>query len=211
MRQEFGQELKASTQAMECRVANLEQAMLNSKQEDVMQLEDINFLNQRGYNKNRGYQGQSSGNLAYHLNNRNHPNFPYSNANNALIPPLGFSVTNGVIDAPKKPNDDESMIHFKEKMETEMVEVRHLLVEMSKKQIMLQTRIGQMSQTIGAVHQPGKLPSDTMVNPKDHCNAIHFRSDSQYQGLEKLADSAEKLGKKARMATRTVTAISGRK
>lgn len=43
MTQEFGQDLKACTQAIECRVANIERTMHIAKPEDVMQVEDVNL------------------------------------------------------------------------------------------------------------------------------------------------------------------------
>lgn len=171
-----------------------------------MQLEDANFVNQRSYN-NKGYQGQLSINLAYHPNNRNHPNFSYANPNNSLTPPPGFSFINGVSDVPKKINVDGLVTRFMENTETDIGEMRHLVIDLIKIQAMLRTQMDQLSHQLGAIHQPGKLPSETITNSKDQCNTIHLGSGTQYQGSEIPTNSGEKLEEKAKIATRTTTAV----
>ncbi|KAK6133768.1 hypothetical protein DH2020_032479 [Rehmannia glutinosa] len=43
----------------------------------------------------------------------------------------------------------------------------------------LETQMGQLAAIVGSQHQKGQFPSNTEVNPREHCNAIHVRNDAQ--------------------------------
>jgi len=88
-------------------------------------IEDVNFVNQRNYgNYRQGFQGNTQenyqggysygnqgGNLAYHPNNRSHPNLSYGNPNNAQNPPPGFSSNQGNVEEQKKtPSSMEQLL-----------------------------------------------------------------------------------------------------
>ncbi|KAH6781613.1 hypothetical protein C2S51_006906 [Perilla frutescens var. frutescens] len=94
-------------------------------------LEEASFVGQGNYG---GYQRpfnqgsrphfggpQGQGGNQYHPRPP-HPNLSYSNPNNHLQPPPGFSVTNGVIDGEKKPKMDELLMAFMSKTEKYMGE-----------------------------------------------------------------------------------------
>lgn len=139
-----------------------------------MQIAKPDNVNQRNYNNNRGYQGQSSGNLAYLPNNRNHLNLSYGKSNNALMPPPGFSITNGVIDPPKMVIAEEVLAHYMKadntrssKLETDVSGVMRRMVNHEKLTMQIQTQLAKMAQQLRALHKSGQFPSYTIVNPKD--------------------------------------------
>ncbi|XP_042056450.1 uncharacterized protein LOC121801045 [Salvia splendens] len=45
----------------------------------------------------------------------------------------------------------------------------------------IDTQISQISQTVSTITQPGKFPSNTIINPKD-CKAVQLRSGKSYDG-----------------------------
>ncbi|KAH6781482.1 hypothetical protein C2S51_006775 [Perilla frutescens var. frutescens] len=154
------------------------EAFTNPKAESShSQFEEVNYVNQGGFSNqqrpfNPGYKPQYGGNQGYQ-NKVQHPNLSYSNPNNAIQPPPGFSVTNGVIDEEKKPKMDDLLMAFMGKMENYMKES--------------QTRVGNQ-------HQQGKFLSNTTVNPKDQCKTITLRSGSAYDGPE-MPDNEKSGGK----------------
>lgn len=140
--QEFGKDLKANIQAIECQVANIEQMMQMIRPKDALQIEDAN---KRNYNNNKGYQGQSSGNPTYNPNNQNHPNFSYENPNNALLPPPKFSVTNEEIDAAKKASKNDDDIST----------LKLVVADMAKNHLSLQIQVSQIAQTVREMQKLG--------------------------------------------------------
>ncbi|KAH6758295.1 hypothetical protein C2S51_018530 [Perilla frutescens var. frutescens] len=184
-------------------------ATLNSKMEaftnpkaetSQSQFEDVNYVNQQGgfsnqpRQFNQGYKpqygGQYGGNSGYQ-NKAQHPNFSYGNPNNAIQPPPGFSVTNGVIDEEKKPKMDELLMAFMGKTESYMKDsqarigkLENTVGAIGNQVNILEKQMGQFATILGSQHQQGKFPSNTTVNPKDQCKAITLRSGTTYDGPE---------------------------
>ncbi|XP_057811294.1 uncharacterized protein LOC131025517 [Salvia miltiorrhiza] len=134
-----------------------------------------NFSNrgqQSGYN--RGQQYQQGG--------RSHLNLSYGNPNNAIQPPPGFSVTNGVINEEKKPNLEELLMKFMSKSEERMEKLESNAVAVGSQMKMFETQLGQLANAFTNLHQQGQFPSYTTVNPKERCKAINLRSGTTYEG-----------------------------
>ncbi|XP_057786778.1 uncharacterized protein LOC131004171 [Salvia miltiorrhiza] len=76
-------------------------------------VEDVNYINGRNYgNFQHGQQGGYNSGQQFHLGGCPHPNLAYGNPNNAIQPPPGISITNGVINEEKKSNMEELMMKF---------------------------------------------------------------------------------------------------
>ncbi|XP_042012112.1 uncharacterized protein LOC121760521 [Salvia splendens] len=56
-------------------------------------------------------------------------------------------------------------------------------------------QINQISQTVSANTQPGKFPSNTIINPKD-CKAIHLRSGTSYEGPPMASENEDRVAEK---------------
>ncbi|XP_041995764.1 uncharacterized protein LOC121745890 [Salvia splendens] len=120
--------------------------------------------------------------------NRGHPNLSYGNPNNALQPPPGFMVTNGVVDDPKKMTTEDILKSFmlqsnklmeqnNQRMEKVETDVQSMATHLKN----IDTHISEISQTVSTITQPGKFPSNTIINPKD-CKAVQLRSGKSYDG-----------------------------
>ncbi|XP_042067440.1 uncharacterized protein LOC121810774 [Salvia splendens] len=146
-------------------------AMGQPTQEPQENMEDVNYGG--GYNQ---------------FGNRGHPNLSYGNPNNALQPPSGFTVTNGVVDDPKKMTTEDILKSFmlqsnklmeqnNQRMEKVETDVQSMATHLKN----IDTQISQISQTVSTITQPGKFPSNTIINPKD-CKAVQLRSGKSYDG-----------------------------
>ncbi|XP_057803619.1 uncharacterized protein LOC131018952 [Salvia miltiorrhiza] len=84
-------------------------------------IEDANYINDRNYgNFQHRQQGGYNSGQQFHHGGRRQPNLAYENLNNAIQPPPGFSVTNGVINEEKKPNIEELLMKFMSKSDERM-------------------------------------------------------------------------------------------
>ncbi|KAK6146407.1 hypothetical protein DH2020_020276 [Rehmannia glutinosa] len=60
----------------------------------------------------------------------------------------------------------------------------------------LENQVGQLAMIIGGQHQKGQFPSNTKVNPKKQCSAIHLRSGNastrgrRFQKIKKICSHA---------------------
>ena len=81
-------------------------------QENLESVEDFNYIHQGGnryYNNSRPNQGGGGFN---HFGNKPHPNLSYGNPNNALQPPPGFAVSQGMIHEPQKRSSEDILNAF---------------------------------------------------------------------------------------------------
>ncbi|XP_042035007.1 uncharacterized protein LOC121781327 [Salvia splendens] len=140
-------------------------------QEQKEGVEDVNYIHQGGnryYNNSRPNQGGGGYN---HFGNKTHPNLSYGNPNNALQPPPGFTVSQGMITEPHK-----NMEHTNQRLE----KVENNMHGMAGHMKSLETQMSQIAQAVGQLHQSGQFPSTTVPNPKD-CKAIYLRSGTSYK------------------------------
>ncbi|XP_042005848.1 uncharacterized protein LOC121754577 [Salvia splendens] len=56
-------------------------------------------------------------------------------------------------------------------------------------------QISQISRTVSANTQPGKFPSNTIINPND-CKAIHLRSGTSYEGPPMPSENEDRVAEK---------------
>ncbi|XP_057792692.1 uncharacterized protein LOC131009399 [Salvia miltiorrhiza] len=67
-------------------------------------------------------------------------------------------------------------------------------LEAQAKQLkMLEIQVGQIAESINNQHQQGQFPSNTIVNPKEHCKAIALRSGTTYEE-PKMPDEEDRSG-----------------
>ncbi|XP_047979236.1 uncharacterized protein LOC125221153 [Salvia hispanica] len=144
-------------------------------QEPQGNMEDANYVQQGGNRYNQ-------------YGNKGHPNLSYGNPNNALQPPPGFTVTDGMVNDPKKMTTEDILKSFmlqsnkvmeqnNQRMEKVETDVQGMATHLKN----IDVQISQISQTVSTLTQPGKFPSTTIVNPKD-CKAINLRSGTSYEG-----------------------------
>src|SRR3954466_13880970 len=149
------------------------------------QNEQANYLNQQ-----RG-QGNSYGNPNPHNYNPNwrtqHPNLSWRHNNelqqqNQNVQQQGYNAPD------KKPSIEDMFSKIMDKIDktTEHNEKRFEVNELK-----LQNHdsiLKNLEQRVGQIHgmlsqrQPGKLPSDTEKNPREHVNAVILRSGTKYEG-----------------------------
>ncbi|XP_057775478.1 uncharacterized protein LOC130994454 [Salvia miltiorrhiza] len=151
--------------------------------EDPTGVEDANFIHGRNFgNFQRGQQSGYNRGQQYQQGGRSHSNLSYGNPNNAIQPPPGFSVTNGVINEEKKPNLEELLMKFMSKSDERMEKLESNAVAVGTQMKMFETQLGQLANAFTNLHQQGQFPSNTTVNPKEHCKAINLRSGTTYEG-----------------------------
>ncbi|XP_042038255.1 uncharacterized protein LOC121784138 [Salvia splendens] len=157
-------------------------------QEQQEGVEDVNYIHQGGnryYNNSRPNQGGGGYN---HFGNKAHPNLSYGNPNNALQPPPGFTVSQGMITEPQKKSSEDilnafmtqshkNMEHSNQRLEKVENDMNNMAVHMKS----LETQMSQIAQAVSSQHTPGQFPGQPKVNPKD-CKAIHLRSGKSYEG-----------------------------
>ncbi|XP_042005966.1 uncharacterized protein LOC121754717 [Salvia splendens] len=149
---------------------------------------DVNYVNQGDNNRyfnNHRPNFQSGGYNQF--GNKWHPNLSYGNPNNALQPPPGFTVTDGVVNDPKKMTTEDILKSFmlqsnklmeqnNQRMEKVETDVQSMATHLKN----IDTQISQISQTVSTLTQSGKFPSNTIINPKE-CKAVHLRSGTVYE------------------------------
>ncbi|XP_057775122.1 uncharacterized protein LOC130994104 [Salvia miltiorrhiza] len=151
--------------------------------EDLTGVEDANFIHGRNFgNFQCGQQSGYNRGQQYQQGGRSHPNLSYGNPNNAIQPPPGFSVTNGVINEEKKPNLEELLMKFVAKSDERMEKLESNAAAVGTQMKMFETQLGQLANAFTNLHQQGQFPSNTIVNPKEHCKAINLRSGTTYEG-----------------------------
>ncbi|KAI3454880.1 hypothetical protein Pfo_011543 [Paulownia fortunei] len=123
--------------------------------------EQVNFVNNHNFNF-RGNQLPTH----YHPGLRNHENFSYANNQNVLQPPLA------------RLNKDETKI---DNIETQLGQLASSLGAQMKS---METQIGQFATKINAQKHKRNFPSDTEINPMEHCKIIQLRSGTEIKGLE---------------------------
>ncbi|CAA0831267.1 Unknown protein, partial [Striga hermonthica] len=114
-------------------------------------VEDVNYVNNRNFGNFRGPQAGNT----YYQGNRNHPSLSYANSNNALQPPPGFSVTNGVINEPKKPTIEDMFASF-------MTQTQQFMGESQAKHSTLEKQMKSIEQQIGQFATAG-IVEDVLV------------------------------------------------
>ncbi|XP_047953609.1 uncharacterized protein LOC125199726 [Salvia hispanica] len=159
-------------------------------------VEGVNYVHQGGNNMNfNNYRPNQGGGNYNHYGNKVHPNLSYGNPNNALQPPPGFTVANGMVDEQKKPTTEDILAAFMNQT-TKYMEKTDKYMESTSQRLgkvendvqslnvhmkSIDTQISKISQAIGVQHQPGQFPAQTINNPKD-CKAIHLRCGKSYEG-----------------------------
>ncbi|XP_057811782.1 uncharacterized protein LOC131026018 [Salvia miltiorrhiza] len=93
-----------------------------------------------------------------------------------------FSVTNGVINEEKKPNLEKLLMKFVAKSDEMMEKLESNAAAVGTQMKMFETQLGQLANAFTNLHQQGQFPSNTTVNPKEHCKAINLRSGTTYEG-----------------------------
>ncbi|KAI3450351.1 hypothetical protein Pfo_007016 [Paulownia fortunei] len=120
--------------------------------------DQVNFVNNCNFNF-KGNQLPTH----YHPGFRNHEKFSYANNQNVLQPPPSYNN-------PPYPNP-----HVGEKKAS----VEDLISTFIGAQMkLMETQIGQLATEINAQKHKGNFPSDTKMNPMEHCKTIQLRSES---------------------------------
>ncbi|XP_047979058.1 uncharacterized protein LOC125220975 [Salvia hispanica] len=160
----------------------------SSVQDNLEGVEDVNYIHQGGnryYNNSRPNQGDGGFN---HFGNKPHPNLSYGNPNNALQPPPGFTVSQGMINEPQKRSSEDilntfmtqsqkNMEHSNKRLKKVENDVHIMATHMKN----LEVQMSQIAQSVSGQHKPGQFPGQPTINPKD-CKAIHLRSGTSYEG-----------------------------
>ncbi|XP_042056270.1 uncharacterized protein LOC121800839 [Salvia splendens] len=166
-------------------------------------VEGVNYVQQGG--NNRYYNNQRpnyQGGCYNQYGNMGHPNLSYGNPNNALQPPQGFTVTDGMVNDQKKMTTEDILKSFmiqtnkvmeqnNQRMEKVESDVQGMTTHLKN----IDIQISQISQTVSANTQPGKFPSNTIINPKD-CKAIHLRSGTSYEGPPMPSENEDRVVEK---------------
>lgn len=213
MTQEFGRDLKACTQAIKFQVANIEQTIHIAKPVDVMQVEDVN-LSIRRTTTIIGATKVSYPEI--------HPIVPtietiwiffieFKHCSHASTRIFCHQWSDWCT---KEEIVEEVLAHYMEvnnikvsKVEADVSGIMCQMLNHEKLTMQIQTQLTQIVQQIGAMHKPDQFPSDTIVNSKDQCSAIHLRSGTQYQGPKMPAESNKDDAEKTQTATWTATFV----
>ncbi|XP_022883717.1 uncharacterized protein LOC111400543 [Olea europaea var. sylvestris] len=158
----------------------------SSHQETEVANEQAQYVNSRNYTQRGSYQANH-----YHPGLRNHENLSYGNNRNTLQPPPGFNTQNS---DGKPPLEDilgtfisETRSRFN-KDESRLGKIETHVSNMGATMKNLEVQIGQLATSMKS-QQKGKFPSDTEVNPKEHCKAVVLRSGKQVGESEPTEDS----------------------
>ncbi|KAI3451360.1 hypothetical protein Pfo_008025 [Paulownia fortunei] len=128
--------------------------------------EQVNFVNNRNFNF-RGNQLPTH----YHSGLRNHENFSYANNRNVMQPPPCYNN-------PPHPNPQvgEKKASVEDLISTFIGETRGRLNKDEAKIDNIETQLGHLASK--------NFPSDTEMNPREHCKAIQLRSGTKIKGSE---------------------------
>ncbi|KAI3451369.1 hypothetical protein Pfo_008034 [Paulownia fortunei] len=141
--------------------------------------EQVNFVNNRNFNF-RGNQLPTH----YHPGLRNHENFSYANNRNMLQPPPGYNNPphpNPQV-GEKKASLEDLISTFIAKIDNIETQLGHLASSLGAQMKSMETQIGQVATKINAKKHKGNFPSDTEMNPREHCKAIQLRSGTKIKG-----------------------------
>ncbi|XP_062085183.1 uncharacterized protein LOC133791269 [Humulus lupulus] len=115
----------------------------------------------------------------YHPGLRNHENFSYANNKNVLQPPPGF---NSQQQQEKKQSLEDILGTFIMesnkrfgKNEARLDNIETHMTNMGASMKKIETQVGQLANAVKS-NQKGSFPSDTVVNPKESCQAVSLRS-----------------------------------
>ncbi|XP_042059410.1 uncharacterized protein LOC121803901 [Salvia splendens] len=197
--------LDALTKKFDCMI------MGKPSQEPQGSMEDVNYVNQGGNNRYYNNPRPNFHGGGYNqYGNTGHPNLSYENPNNALQPPPGFTVTDGVVNDPKKMTTEDILKSFM-LQSNKLMEQNNQRMEKVEKDVQsivthlkfVDTQLSQIAQAVSMNHKPGQFPGQPNENSKG-CMAIHLRNGKTYEGpslsettkdaiLEPNAAVAEKL------------------
>ncbi|XP_057811356.1 uncharacterized protein LOC131025573 [Salvia miltiorrhiza] len=93
----------------------------------------------------------------------------------------------------KKLNLEEILMKFMTTTQAHMTRTDEKLEAQAKQLKMLEIQVGQIAESINNQHQQGQFPSNTIVNPKEHCKAIALRSGTTYEE-PKMPDEEDRSG-----------------
>ncbi|XP_062118885.1 uncharacterized protein LOC133832577 [Humulus lupulus] len=132
----------------------------------------------------------------YHPGLRNHENFSYANNKNVLQPPPGFNSQQQ--QEKKKSLEDilgtfimESNKRFG-KNEARLDNIETHMPNMGASMKKIETQVGQLANAVNSNHK-GSFPSDTVVNPKESCQAVSLRSGKVLDEGNVQASLSEKI------------------
>ncbi|XP_042051761.1 uncharacterized protein LOC121797100 [Salvia splendens] len=134
-------------------------AMGQPSREPQGKIGDVNYVNQGDNNRyfnNHRANFQDGGYNQF--GNKWHPNLSYGNPNNALQPPPGFTVTDGVVNDPKKMTTEDILKSFmlqsnnlmeqnNQRMEKVETDVQSMATHLKN----IDTQISQISQTVSTI------------------------------------------------------------
>ncbi|XP_042009166.1 uncharacterized protein LOC121757733 [Salvia splendens] len=147
-------------------------AMGQPSQEPQGKMGDVNYVNQGDNNRYfNNHRANFQGGGYNQFGNKWHPNLSYGNPNNALQPPPGFTVTDGVVNDPKKMTTEDILKSFmlqsnklmeqnNQRIEKVETDVQSMATHLKN----IDTQISQISHTVTP-----SLPattSDTVLEPK---------------------------------------------
>ncbi|KAI3448633.1 hypothetical protein Pfo_005298 [Paulownia fortunei] len=138
---------------------------------DTKDNEQVNFVNNHNFNF-RGNQLPTH----YHPRLRNHENFSYANNRNVLQPLSGYNNPPHL-----NPRVGEKKASLENLISTF---IRHLASSLGAQMKSMETQIGQLATEINAQKHKGNFPSDTEMNPREHCKAIQLQSRTKIKGSE---------------------------
>ncbi|XP_062100609.1 uncharacterized protein LOC133806536 [Humulus lupulus] len=132
----------------------------------------------------------------YHPRLRNHENFSYANNKNVLQSPPGF---NSQPQQEKKQSLEDILGTFIlesnkrfGKNEARLDNIETHMTNMGASMKKIETQVGQLANAVNS-NQNGGFPSDTVVNPKESCQAVSLRSGRVLKEGDVQASSKEKV------------------
>ncbi|XP_041995707.1 uncharacterized protein LOC121745825 [Salvia splendens] len=147
-------------------------AMGQPSREHQGKMGDVNYVNQGDNNQYfNNHRPNFQGGGYNQFGNKGHPNLSYGNPNNALQPPPGFTVTDGVVNDPKKMTTEDILKSYmlqsnklmeqnNQRMENVETDVQSMAIHLKN----IDTQISQISQTV-TPSLPATI-SDTVLEPK---------------------------------------------
>ncbi|KAI3451359.1 hypothetical protein Pfo_008024 [Paulownia fortunei] len=140
--------------------------------------EQVNFVNNHIFNFRRNQLPTH-----YHPGLRNHENFSMPIIKICFIPHRKKASVEDLIstfigETRGRLNKDEAKI---DNIETQL---GHLASSLGAQMKSMETQIGHLTTEINAQKHKGNFPSDTEMNPREHCKAIQLRSGTKIKGPE---------------------------
>ncbi|XP_057779647.1 uncharacterized protein LOC130998233 [Salvia miltiorrhiza] len=103
----------------------------------------------------------------------------------------GFYITNGVINEEKKPNLEELLMKYITKSNERMERIESTTAVLGTQMKMFETQLGQVANATSNLHQSGKFPSNTTVNPNEHCMAVGLKSAATFEGSHRSCEMGD--------------------